>query len=60
MEELMFTLSHNELQCHRHVGILTGALAEGDGHVGQRKVLGLGASQVYTRTWLCHLPPGGM
>lgn len=60
MEEFMFALSHNELPCHHHMGILTGSLAEGDGHVGQRKVLGLGASQVSSRSWLCHLPPGGV
>lgn len=51
----MFALSHNELQCHGHMGILTGLLAEGDSHVGQRKVLGLGASHVYTGSATCHL-----
>lgn len=72
MSDLMVTLSHNELQCHHLPGVLTGPFEEGggvslcpgvfwplQGGVGQRKVLGLGANQLCTGTWLYHLPAGG-
>lgn len=53
-EHLIIAFGHNELQCHRHSGVLVGTLAEADGvslgfcslqgGVGHRRVPGPGAT----------------